>query len=286
MEAYVRDFLERLRYVDHASPETIRAYKTSLKIFMKFLEEKGTSIENVSTDTLVEFILWLGKRGLKKQSIGRHFYAIKKFLKTMKLDNHVDWAFLKISSSGSFTPTLLSEEEIRDMIAKAFTYNRQLALIIWLAYETGARISEIVNMKIEDIDFKECTIRIRPRKQREEELFAIPISDELCLALDYYIENKKPKIYLFEKSPGEKISDSSIRVRFMRFLKKHKLKKMRFHDIRHSRATNLLKKGLDIYVVSKILRHASVLSTEKYLHVSAQDLKKMLFEKTRENTKR
>ena len=133
----------------------------------------------------------------------------------------------------------------------------------------GLRVSEIVNLKIEDIDSKRMLIHIKNAKGRKDRF--IPLSSNVLNLLREYFKQYRPNEYLFNGQITNKYSISSCQQIYKKYIETSG----HIHTLRHSCATNLLENGTDIRIIQKILGHSSVKTTEIYTHISNQQLNKV-----------
>lgn len=141
--------------------------------------------------------------------------------------------------------------------------------ILTLTYSVGLRVSEIVNLKIEDIDSKRMIIQIKNAKGKKDRV--VPLSQKVLELLREYFKEYRPKDNLFNGQGSEKYSIQSCQ----KIYKKYIDKKSSIHTLRHSSFTNLLESGTDLRVIQKIAGHSSSKTTEIYTHVSNQILSKV-----------
>jgi len=133
----------------------------------------------------------------------------------------------------------------------------------------GLRVSEVISLKIEDIDSKRMIIHIKNAKGRKDRV--VPLSQKVLELLREYFKQYRPKEYLFNGQNSLKYSSSSCN----QIVKKYLGEKYHIHQLRHSCATNLLENGTDLKIIQKILGHSNVKTTEIYTHVSNQLLSKV-----------
>jgi len=166
-------------------------------------------------------------------------------------------------------PQVISHDEIVQSISKI--QNLKHKAIISLAYSSGLRVSEICNLKLEDIDSKRMLILVKSGKGRKDRV--VPLSNHILGLLRKYYLKYKPEFYLFESyAHGVKYSTSSCRQIWNNF----KINKnSTFHTLRHSCFTNLLENGTDIRIIQKIAGHSSIKTTEIYTHISTNILNKI-----------
>ncbi len=164
-------------------------------------------------------------------------------------------------------PIVLSTQEITDIL-KAVT-NLKHKTILTVIYSAGLRISEVVNLKIKDIDSERMQIRIEQSKGKKDRYTLL--STKALLILREYFKEYKPKIYLFVGQNDEQYSTRSIQTFFQDALQKAKVKKKAsVHTLRHSFATHLLENGTDLRYIQMLLGHESSKTTEIYTHVTTK----------------
>lgn len=139
--------------------------------------------------------------------------------------------------------------------------------IIGLGLGFGLRVSEVINLKIEDVDSKRMIVNIINSKGKKDRI--IPLSEDFLKILRLYYKSYKPKEYLFNGQFDIKYTQSSCN----QIVKKYFGQKYHFHILRHSFATHLLESGVDIEIISKLLGHNSIKTTQIYLHISTDHLK-------------
>ncbi|MGM5481301.1 MAG: tyrosine-type recombinase/integrase [Nanobdellota archaeon] len=167
-------------------------------------------------------------------------------------------------------PTVISKEEIKHIIEN--TDNVKHRLIIKFLYSAGLRLSELINLKREDIDIKEKKITVRNGKGRKDRITSVgeSIKDDLLI---YYSKAEFNTKYVFE-GRKEKYSKKSVQ-KVLEKQGKHIGKRLTPHMLRHSFATHLLEAGVDIRYIQRLLGHANVNTTEIYTYVSQQHLRKI-----------
>lgn len=169
-------------------------------------------------------------------------------------------------------PTVFAESEILRII-KA-TDNLKHKTILCLAYAGGLRISEIANLKINDVDSKRMLITLRQAKGKKDR--QVMLAEKLLVMLRSYFKEYKPKIYLFEGYGGEQYSVRSISKVMQQCKEKAGVnKKGNIHALRHSFATHLLEGGTDLFSIKELLGHNSLRTTLQYTHVSKKHLSKI-----------
>ncbi len=167
-------------------------------------------------------------------------------------------------------PEVLTKDEVRNLIDSTDTVKSRL--IVSLLYSTGIRVSELVNLKVEDLNLTEKTGWVRKGKGNKDRL--IVMSESLASELKDYLGNRKENKYIFSK-------DKPLTTRNVQKIIKgarHRAginKKTTPHTLRHSFATHLLEQGIDIRVIQAMLGHSSLSTTQVYTHISSDQLKKV-----------
>jgi integrase/recombinase XerD len=166
-------------------------------------------------------------------------------------------------------PKVLSKEEIMQIFDA--TKNGKHKLILWMVYSCGLRRSEVINIRLTDLDTTRGTLHIREGKGNVDRM--VPISPKVWEKIRLYIKSYKPAEYLFEGQSGGKYSVESVYNVFKKSLRNAGIKKeVGIHSLRHSYATHLHEGGLDIRFIQELLGHKSTRTTEIYTHVSRRDL--------------
>ena len=170
-------------------------------------------------------------------------------------------------------PSVLTKEEVKKLLDSMS--NNKSKLMASLIYACGLRVSELTNLKIEDINFNEQIIHVRQAKGKKDRIVNVPVS--LIENLKEQIEYQKPpqQQYLFT-GPKGKLSSRNLQKIISKAAKKAEIKKqVHCHTLRHSFATHLLENGTDIRFIQELLGHSSLSTTELYTHVSREQLKKI-----------
>jgi site-specific recombinase XerD len=164
-------------------------------------------------------------------------------------------------------PQIIDKKYLLNQISKID--NLKHKTIISLAYSVGLRVSEIINLKIEDVDSKRMIINIVQAKGKKDRI--VPLSNNILNLLRNYYKEYKPKKYLFNGQFSLQYSSTSCN----QIVKKYLGNKYHFHLLRHSCFTSLLENGTDLRIIQKLAGHKSVKTTEIYTHVSKQTLNKI-----------
>jgi site-specific recombinase XerD len=253
------------------SPHTLCAYRSTLKMFFAFLgPENAVPLE---PSAVHRFAIMLEKRGVAGASVSRHLNALRAFYRFLALGGMVPNAapFSIPSRKVSHKlPRVLSEQQIGALLAAARS-KRERALLE-LLYATGARASEVAAIRVEDIDFSNNpgTILIRNGKGGKERIafFGRPAAAAMLDWLD-----GRGTGYLFPgRGPAGSMMPHAVGCIVRAVAKRAGLVGVHPHTLRHSFATHLLSRGVDVRHVQELLGHASLASTQIYTHVSMGDL--------------
>ncbi len=249
------------------SINTRRNYRSDFLRFLNFYEDINPT--EISSEQIRQYML----HGIKEEKISAsatngRINAIKFYYeKVLKQARRV--YDLPRPKKPSKLPNILSEDEVYRLLAAL--ENVKHRAILYLAYSAGFRISEVVNLKIPDIDSQRMLIHIRNAKGYKDRY--VSLSPVLLENLRLYFVKYKPKVYLFEGQAGEAYSVRSIQEVFKNAKQLADIKKpASFHSLRHSFATHLLEAGTDIRYIQEMLGHASIKTTEIYTHVSRKSL--------------
>jgi site-specific recombinase XerD len=170
-------------------------------------------------------------------------------------------------------PAVLTKEEVRKIIN--FLENKKSKLMISLIYACGLRVSELVNLKVEELDFEEEIGYVRQGKGRKDRIFNIPkpLFKKLKNQVELQKQNKEKHLFT---GPKGKLSTRNLQKIVNKAAKNAKIDKdVHCHTLRHSFATHLLENGTDIRYIQELLGHANLSTTERYAHVSSEKLKKI-----------
>lgn len=251
--------LEKELKIRNYSRKTIKGYLHSVNKFLKFSAGRGLNIEIVR-DYISSFI--------EKQTpstINKDKFAIKFFFENVL---HQELILPTIKKNKTL-PDILTIGEVRELINN--TANIKHKLIIKMLYGCGLRVSEIVNLKVGDINFEEGLIHVRLAKGKKDRFVKIPCS--VRLELENFIGISEG-IYLFSSNRGGKLTTATIQAILKNASKKAGIRKRVYpHLLRHSFATHLLESGTDLRIIQKLLGHSDVKTTQIYTQISQASIK-------------
>jgi site-specific recombinase XerD len=244
---------------------TIDAYTYHVSRFERYIGERGENLETASPEEVREFQLFLIEdRKVGWSSFNQAVCGLR-FLYTVTLPKPWPVAMIPFGKRPRRLPTVLSVEEVDALLT--CTPNLKHRTFLMTLYSTGLRLSEAANLKIEDIDSGRTQLRVTRGKGSKERI--VPLSPRLLTELRIYWTEYRPTLYLFPgKIPSRPYAATSIQKAIKAAARRAKiLKNVTPHVMRHSYATGLLEAGVDILTISRLLGHASFVTTMVYLHV-------------------
>ncbi|HCI04015.1 TPA: integrase [Candidatus Peribacteria bacterium] len=247
------------------SPRTIKSYTSILNDYLLW---KQSDLDVVDEGSIRKYLLRKEEQGLKATTRNLILNAIKFFYRdVIKLDRKIGIQFAKEEYS---LPIVLSRLEISRMIS--VTKNLKHKLILAIAYGSGLRVSEVVDMRVGDIDIESLTIHIKQAKGGKDRITVIPGS--ITSNIRDIIIGKDSNDLLFESERGGKLSTRTVQLIFKNALRKSGVvKPATFHSLRHSFATHLLEDGVDVRYVQDLLGHYNIKTTQRYTQVSDTKLR-------------
>ncbi len=267
IQQIINQTLSELR-LRNFSPQTIKAYLYGLKDFLKFLELKY-SINNYDFSRpniadIKEFLLIKHDRNLAPQTINLFLQSIKFFYREVIKTNYpIDISFAKRSRK---LPTVLSRREISTILHAV--KNPKHRLMLALAYGSGLRVSEVVKLKTENIDFERGIIFVHKAKGDRDRMTLLP--EKITTDLKRFLFRRNKDLYVFESNRGGKLTTRTAQKIFEEAIKRADVQKTAtFHSLRHSFATHLLENGTDIRYVQELLGHSNIRTTQMYTRVMA-----------------
>ncbi len=259
----LRNELHLRRY----SLRTIKAYSSCLnEYFSSFSDESCYKKPNL--DHVRHFLLKKEARGYASQTINLYLNAIKfYYYQIVKYRGNIDIHFAKRSKK---LPVVLTRTEIHNMID--CIENKKHKLLISLTYSSGLRISEILDLRVGDVNLDDLFLHIKNAKGKKDRITVF--SESLRDALLVQMAGKMTNDYIFTSQRGGSLSSRSLGKIFEKTLKKAGIRKnATFHSLRHSFATHLLENGTDIRYLQELLGHSNIRTTQIYTQVTNPKLK-------------
>ena len=281
-------YIDYLLYEKAYSKHTILNYKDDILEYLDFLKLEELEYENIVYEDLRYYLVYLkDKKKNSNSSIDRKISALRgfyKYLVNLKILEVNPFDIVSGPKKEKKLPRYFEYNELEELFNSvdiSIVIGRRDRLILELLYATGVRVSEMVEIKVSDIDISNRNINIIGKGNKER----IVKFGEYCLdAINDYLDNSYNKLninninYLFLNSRGSKLTDRGVRYILDNLIKKTSLnKKISPHMLRHSFATHLLNNGADLLTVQKLLGHESIKATQVYTHVSTDRLKEVYF---------
>ena len=284
MEREINNFTSYLKNQRNYSDYTINNYYKDLIEYSLFLNEKNYRYDDMDYKKCVDYLRWLDEKKLKKTSISRKLSSLRSFYKYLVLnDKSKNNPFLLVSSpkKEKRIPKFINYENIEEI----FEYpdlntseGQRERVILDILYSSGVRVSELVSIKLSDIDFNEKTIVICGKGNKER---MVSFGDYAKEAINKYISNGRKELlgdiksdYLIVGKNKECLTTRRIEQIIDNIIKHTSIKlNITPHVFRHTFATHLLDQGCDLIVVQELLGHTSLSSTEIYTHISNEQIR-------------
>lgn len=270
-------YSDYLQYECQYSQLTIDSYLQILLKLAEFAREDQKSLVELSTSDLKIFISDYFDLNYAKGSISKVISTIKgyyNFLELKKIITKNPSINLVYPKREQKLPNFLYHEQIMELfIGLDLTtfYGKRNYLMILMFYSTGIRVSELVNLKLEDINRSKLEIRVLGKGSKER---IVPLNDYVLKALSEYQATSNLTDYIFINKNKKQLTTRGVRYIMHEIVRKSSLtKKVSPHTLRHSFATELLNAGMDIRVVQELLGHESLASTQVYTHLSKAKIK-------------
>ncbi len=250
------------------SRATIGAYLAAIKAYFIF---KGRDWATPDIANIKNFILSLQSSGRSASTSNLALNAIKFFYRQVIPSSvPIDIAGAKKNKT---LPVVLSRPEIQQLLAA--TPNAKHRLLLALAYGAGLRVSEVINLKVKDVDVVGLTVHLRQAKGKKDRLSVVPAI--LIPALQNILAEKNGDEYVLVSERGGQLTTRTAQAIFAQSLHRAGIKKSAtFHSLRHSFATHLLENGVDIRYVQELLGHSNIRTTQHYTHVTNPGLKNII----------
>lgn len=288
MQKNIKDFIKYIEKQKMYSEHTIKNYEIDIIEFKKYLEKEMIDYTNVDYDFIKGYLVHMYDKKLSRNSIARKLSSLRSFYKYLYNNNIVKtnpFKYVKTPKKEKRLPKYLGIEELEIIFQTpdiTIPLGQRDKLILEILYATGIRVSELVNIKICDIDFNKKEIKINGKGNKER----IAEFGDYCLdAINLFIKNGRSILlskhnkeceYLIINEKGNKITTRGVEKLIDNVIKKAALKKkVTPHMLRHTFATHLLNEGCDILTVKELLGHESLESTQVYTHVSNEHLRKV-----------
>ena len=278
----IRSFLDSLYIEKGLSKNTVSSYKNDISSFLSWLNKKQINYQQVSGKNINEFISNLFNSGLKSSSINRKISSIKHFylfLSKKKIIKYSPADEIETPKQEKYLPVSMSEDEVERLLSSPNPnqiIERRDKAMIEILYATGMRISELVNLKLTDIDFNRSVLKVFGKGSKER---LVPYGEKAAEALDIYLRDRKrsDSKNVFLSNRGSQITRGAFWQRIKIYIKRENLKSsISPHTLRHAFATHLLNRGADLRSVQILLGHSDLSTTQIYTHIAKQRLGEIL----------
>jgi integrase/recombinase XerD len=251
------------------SASTIRTYRIEFAQLLYLLHD--TPVQDLQPQHLQRYLLWCIKKGLTEHAIHSRINALKFYFEQV-LKREKFFFEIPRPKRPIQLPKVLNETEIKRMFAAV--PNLKHKAILFTAYSAGLRVSEVVHLRIRDIDSKRMQIFVARAKGKKDRVVNLSILLLHILRQYLKMQHPQPVDYLFTAPDGKTAySERSAQKIFQEAKRRAGIHKdVSFHSLRHSFATHLLEKGVDVKYIKELLGHFDIRTTERYLHVSKEKL--------------
>lgn len=282
----IESFLDNLWLEKNLSENTLSSYKNDLTKYNLFLDKNNKTVLTSDHFLLISYLSSLLDLGLSSKTISRNLSALKSFYKylvsieqlTINPTENID-----PPKSGLFLPTTLTLEETEMLLnspnEENFIELRDKAMLYTL-YATGLRVSELINLTLNNIDFNRGSVQVIGKGSKER---LLPLSDSALEMIKKYLLKSREKLaknndhhYVFLSTHGKKITRQSFWHRVKIYMRKESIQKeIHPHTLRHAFATHMLNNGADLRSVQLLLGHTDLSTTQIYTHVAQSEMKEL-----------
>ena len=265
----MNEFLNYLKDERNYSDKTILNYKMDLENFYNYINKKKT--KKIDFDFLQEYIENLSQKKYSTKSIQRHISSLKSYFKFLYNKNYINVnpaELLCLPKNEIKLPNYLTIIDLEKIYELDLSLRDKL--IVELLYSTGIRLSELVNIKISDINFYDKTIKVLGKGNKERYVLFGSVCSKL---LKEYINNEN-RVYLLLNKNGNKLNERGVEYIIEKIFKSVNVHaKLTPHTLRHTFATHMLDNGCDLVTVQKLLGHSDLSTTSIYTHISNEHLR-------------
>lgn len=286
MESFLKEYLATLKVEKNLSENTIHSYKSDLTSFLNFITNSGIDdLSDIKTTNITSFFKLLKDAGLNETSAARYFSSLKGFFKYLYRNEYIKSNPVDRISPPKISrklPEVLNVREI-NLILEQPNFKDTIGLrdkaILELFYACGTRISELINIKVNDLFLSEEVIRVFGKGSKER---LIPIGSSAIKWIKKYLKKSRPLLvkniksenYLFLNQRGTKFSRMGIWKIVKKYVEQAGIKKnVHPHTFRHSFATHLIEGGADLRAVQEMLGHSDISTTQIYTHIDRDYIK-------------
>lgn len=282
---HVSDFCSYIATVKNLSDNTVRGYEIDLEAFCQWAEREGIDPLHIEHREIRSWLAELAQAGYATTTINRHLSAVRmlyKWLIGRDITNEDAAAAVASPKLAKRLPKTMSDNDVKRLLAVCGddAAGKRDRAMVELMYASGARISEVSNIDVADIDFSQGQVRLFGKGSKER---LVPLYTQACNTLKDYLVGARPSLAckasqetdaLFLSARGNRMSATALRRRFERLVKLAGIDGgLTPHAMRHTFATELLDGGADLRSVQELLGHESLSTTQIYTHLSVERLK-------------
>lgn len=288
MEKHINNFCGYLKYQKNYSLNTVINYKEDLLIYKNYLKKENLNYLKVEYSDIRFYLIYLkDTKKEKSSSISRNLSTLRTFYNYLLKENLIDinpFNYVNSPKKEKKLPKFFEYNELEELFNTVnieTPLGQRDLLILELLYATGVRVSELINIKISDINRSDKTINILGKGNKERIVHYGSYAEDILniyLEKGYKVLNKNNLPFLFINNKKTQLTDRGVRTILNNIIKKTSLNKnISPHMLRHTFATHLLNEGCDILSVQKLLGHESISATQIYTHVTTDHLKDVYY---------
>lgn len=282
---YVLEFLKYIDLEKNYSNYTLINYKDDLSFYLDFLNKESIDVLDSDYKVIRNYLSYMYNKKYSSKTISRHISSLRSFYKYMIKENYIvknPMTLISNPKQESKLPHFLYYNELETILNipdKSTPLGQRDSVILELLYSTGIRVSELVNIKLKDINLSTRKIRILGKGNKER---IVLYGEYLKNLLDIYLNDGREKLvknnqeYLVLNKNGSGLTTRGVRVIIDNILKKGEIDfHISPHVLRHTFATHMLDSGADLKSVQELLGHENLSTTQIYTHVSNERLRKV-----------
>lgn len=261
------DIVVREMELRNLSRKTVQAYVRVIKDADRVF---GDSLRDASEDVVKEYLHEKQSGGCSAQTIALYANALNFLFRDVY--RRPDFRPIRQPKRSKTLPIILSRKDVEALLGAIS--NAKHRLMVALAYGAGLRVSEVVALRVSDVDCDELVLHLKGAKGKKDRISVMP--ESLADGIRNMIAGKRPDEFVFASDRGGRLTERSAQAAFTRALKHAGIAKpATFHSLRHSFATHLLENGTDVRYVQELLGHANIRTTQIYTHLTNPALKRI-----------
>lgn len=284
---YYNNYSTYLRIERSLSENTVESYLRDIKFFLQFLSDKYSeiSVADIDSNIISEYLIIINEENKSKTTQSRLISSLRSFFKYLRLEKIIEESpmdVIDLPQLDKKLPDVLNLEDINkiiDSIDLSTQNGQRNKVILEMLYGCGLRVSELINLRLSDIDYDSKFIKVKGKGNKER---LVPIGRTALKQINIYKEGyrvlitptKNSEDILFLNIRGGKLSREMVFLIVKDLVAKAGIKKnVSPHTFRHSFATHMIQRGADIRIVQDMLGHESIMTTEIYTHIDKQHLR-------------